>query len=160
MRTWIGIGLVALAATACDEDDATLEGTYDIQIGYIEDTCADDEGTSEAAVMTLVRLDNDLWRIEFGEEGTLEGTLDATGILQASGDALLTLTVDGVPTDVLVDITMQVGQFRTGEIEASGIMVFNGTFPGVEGVCQRTFGAQGDPRDQSSVLLMTGPDGR
>ncbi|HUP19824.1 MAG TPA: hypothetical protein VM778_07705 [Gemmatimonadota bacterium] len=161
MRTWIAIALVGLTGVwACDDgnDDLTLEGTYVLTIAELEDTCDNDQNQYEAT-MTITRLDNDLWRIDFGDEATLNGTLDADGILQAAGQATVTVLVAGAPVEVAADMVMQTGLRLTGEIEASGILTFEGTFPGVEEVCFQEFVAEGQRQNRVPTLLM-GPGAR
>lgn len=158
MRTWIGIGLVGLAGVgACDgQDDVTLEGTYLLSIVETEDDCDGELNSGIQATMTIER-EGDTYTVRFGDQATLVGVIDPEGLLQVSGVSNVPVVVDGETVTVTADMVMQIGQFQTGEIEASGRLTFEGTFPGVEETCEQVFVAAGDRRSLAPTLL-TGPD--
>ncbi|HEY7470988.1 MAG TPA: hypothetical protein VIE68_01445 [Gemmatimonadota bacterium] len=151
---------IALAAAAlllgCDNSPSTgVEGTYPLTLTYTVDECAGDQGRSEALEVTIERDGNDV-TFDLGASGILTGTFN---------EELRTMTVDGT---ILVPVPPpgsgtfpgqmhMVARVTEGELNALGRITFDGTFPGVSGICERFFEASGERNDSLSVFSLTAP---
>ena len=147
----VGAGILILG---CDDSGSFgVEGTYPVTLTYTTDTCAGDVGRSEALEITIERDGNDV-TFDLGTTGTLTGTFDEEN---------RAMTVDGpvqvpVPppgTGTFPGQAHMVARVTEGELNALGTIVFEGTFPGVPGTCQRAFQAVGE-RANLSVFSLTG----
>ena len=149
----IAVGAGVLLIGCDDSDTFGVEGTYPVTLTYTTDTCAGDVGRTEALEITIERDGNDV-TFDLGAAGTLTGTFD---------DENRAMTVDGtiqvpVPppgTGTFPGQAHMVGRVTEGELNALGTIVFEGTFPGVSGTCERAFQARGE-RANLSVFSLTG----
>ncbi|HJR52771.1 MAG TPA: hypothetical protein VJ982_03550 [Gemmatimonadota bacterium] len=149
---WIPILAFALAAPACDNDPSIgVDGTYPITLTYTTDTCVGDEGRSEAVEITIER-DGDNVTITVGEAGVLTGTFeDESRIMTVEG----TILVENPTGGSFPGVMLMFARVTEGEVNISGSITFEGTFPGVSGTCERIFRADG-VRENLSPLPLTG----
>ena len=150
---WIPILACAVAAPACENEPSLgVEGTYPITLTYSRDTCIGDDGRSEAVEITIERDADDV-TITVGEAGFLTGTFDdESRIMTVEGTILVPNPTGGSFPGVM----LMFARVTEGEVNISGSITFEGTFPGVSGTCERIFRASGI-REHLSPLPLTGP---
>lgn len=154
--------MIAVAAgiliLGCDDSGSFgVEGTYRVTLTYTTDTCAVPSavGRSEAIEITITRDGNDVTWDLGGATGTLTGTFDEESRVMTV-DGTIQVPVEPPDTGTFPGQAHMVGRVTEGELNALATIVFEGTFPGVPGTCQRAFGATGD-RANLSVFSLTGP---
>lgn len=120
---------VAIVAAGCDDEDSTFEGRFSVQVFETEDTC---DGTTNGfqVELRIDRVGDNRFTVAFGDDAVLEGSLNSDGILVTQG----TSTAGGFEADMQVNILV-----RRDLLEGNGVLVFDGTFPGVDGVCTQEF---------------------
>jgi hypothetical protein len=147
----VGAGVLLLG---CDDSGSFgVDGTYPVTLTYTTDTCAGDAGRSEALEITIERDGNDVtW--DLGAAGTLTGTFDEEDrTMTVNGTILVPVPPPG--TGTFPGQATMVGRVTEGELNALGTILFEGTFPGVPGTCERSFTARGE-RANLSVFSLTG----
>jgi hypothetical protein len=148
------IALAVLVMVAgCDDTSSTgVEGTYEVTLTYNVDTCVNDVGRSEAIEITIER-EGDNVTFLIGDSGTLTGTFDnETRIMTVDGTILAPDPGGGTFSGEM----LMFARVTEGELNASGGITFEGTFPGVPGTCERAFLATGERRGNLSPFSLTG----
>jgi hypothetical protein len=151
-RAWKFMISSAIVTLGCDRSSTTgVEGTYPLILTYNEDTCADDENTSESFQLRIER-DGDAVTFTLANAGTLTGTFDnETRIMTVQGPIVAQNPGGGTfPGQMFM-----VARVTEGEVNADGRIDFEGTFPGIPGTCSRHFLATGE-RANRSVFPLTG----
>ncbi len=144
MRTFMLLfvtGMVA-SALACDDENDSITGTYNLFIGETMDTCdgiLNDDITSQI----VITRNGDEFTVAFGDDGVLTGQLDNQGLIQVQGPVMVTIDVGGQPTEVAAFMEMQISIIRES-LQATGRLTYDGTHPNSPGVqCIQEFGATG-----------------
>jgi len=144
------VTLIALAVgavtAACGDDDNFFEGEFSLTVFETNDTC---DGTSNTfqVLMEIDQIQGNEFEVRFGDEAVLDGTLNDEGVIVARG----TSTAGGAEAEMLVNILV-----RRESTDGNGVLTFEGTFPGVEGVCTQEFRwTRGDRRDSFAPALPT-----
>ncbi len=147
------VALAAIAAAACDNDPGVgVEGTFPVTITYHVDTCVGDEGRSEAIELTIER-DGDDVTITITDAGTLTGTFNPVDrVMTVNGTILVPNPLGGTFSGEMLMFARVTGD----EVNVSGGITFEGTFPGVSGTCERQFLGSG-PRANLTPFPLTGP---
>jgi len=146
-RIAIPLALAVGAVTAaCGDDDNFFEGEFSLTVFETTDTC---DGTSNSfqVLMEIDQLEGNEFEVRFGDEAILQGTLNDEGVIVARG----TSTAGGIEAEMLVNILV-----RRESTDGNGVLTFEGTFPGVEGVCTQEFRwTRGDRLDSLAPTLPT-----
>jgi hypothetical protein len=132
--------LGCLAGAGCESTPSTgVEGTYELNVSVPVDECTG-QSSSFTAEVTIEREGDDV-TFFFGDEATLTGTIDTESRI---------MTVDGV---ISVEDPDTGGTFpgfmhmearvTEGDIAAVGTITFEGSFPGVPGICTQHFNVTG-----------------
>jgi hypothetical protein len=144
MRTFmllLATGMVA-SALACDDENDSITGTYNLFIGETLDTCdgiLNDDITSQI----VISRNGDEFTVAFGDDGVLTGQLDNQGLIQVQGPVTTTIDVGGQPTEVAAFMEMQISIVRES-LQTTGRLTYDGTHPSSPGVqCIQEFSATG-----------------
>ncbi|HUF89167.1 MAG TPA: hypothetical protein VMR66_04225 [Gemmatimonadota bacterium] len=150
-RTLI-IALLAALAAGCESTPSTgVEGTYQLNVSIPVDECTG-QASSFSAEVTIERVGDNVTFL-FGDAATLTGTIDTESrIMTVEG----TILVDN-PAGGTFPGFMEVSESRVteGSIVGLGTIRFEGTFPGVSGICTQHFSFSGQ-RLNLSPLPLTG----
>jgi len=154
MRTLMLLFVAGLAAwtLACDDDDDSITGTFNLFIGETLDTC---DGTlnDDITSQIVITRNGDDFTVEFGDDGTLTGQLDNQGLIQVQGPVMTTVVVDDVPTEVASFMEIQISIIRD-RLQATGRLTYDGTHPNSPGVqCIQEFGAAGQRPSLAPLVL-------
>ncbi|MEJ2151905.1 MAG: hypothetical protein P8Y29_02875 [Gemmatimonadota bacterium] len=135
------IGMVA-STLACDDENNSITGTFNLFIGETTDTC-DGVLNDDIQSQIVISRDGDDFTVAFGDDGVLTGQLDNQGLIQVQGPVMVTIEVDGQPTEVDSFMEMQISIVRE-VLQATGRLTYDGTHPSSPGVqCIQEFGATG-----------------
>ena len=151
-RTWTLALVAALAAVGCETTPSTgVEGTFQLNVSIPVDECTG-QSSSFSAEVTIEREGDDVTFL-FGDAATLTGTIDTVSrIMTVEG----TILVDN-PGGGTFPGFMHISEARVteGSIVGLGTIRFEGTFPGVSGICTQHFNFTGQ-RLNLSPLPLTG----
>lgn len=149
--TWM-IALVVALAAGCENTPSTgVEGTYQLNVSIPVDECTG-QSSSFSAQVTIERDGDDVTFL-FGDDATLTGTFDdETRIMTVDGTILGNDPDTGGTFPGMMHMEARVTE---GNIAAVGTITFEGSFPGVPGICRQHFNVTGQ-RLNLSPLPLTG----
>ena len=144
---WLGFLLVVgvvLGLVACEDEESEITGTYQANVFESMDTC-DNSRDSYGLEIEITRQGSE-FRVLVNDAGPLTGGLEE-GILVVTG----TVTGGDPPCDATGacprDVRLEMDIRRGRIVEGKGRVTWNGTFPGVSGVCVQEFDFTGFRRD-------------
>jgi len=150
LRIWT-TALIAAFAVGCENTPSTgVEGTYQLNVSIPVDECTG-QSSSFSAEVTIERDGDDVTFL-FGDAATLTGTFDdETRIMTVDG----TILVDNPGGGTFPGFMHMEARVTEGSIAAVGTITFEGSFPGVPGICRQHFNVTGQ-RLSLSPLPLTG----
>ena len=154
MRTLMLLLVAGLAASAlaCDDDENSITGTYNLFIGETLDTC-DGILNDDISSQIVINRNGDEFTVVFGDAGVLTGQLDDQGLIQAQGPVTVTVDVNGEPVMVASFMEIQISISRES-LQATGRLTYDGTHPNSPGVqCVQEFGATGQRPSLAPLVL-------
>lgn len=148
-RTWT-IALVTALVAGCENTPSTgVAGTYQLNVSIPVDECTG-QSSSFSAEVTIERHGDDVTFL-FGDEATLTGTFDdETRVMTVDGTILVTDPDSGGTFPGFMHMEARVTE---GSIAAVGTIRFEGSFPGVSGICTQFFNITGQRLNLSPFPL-------
>ncbi len=146
---------MVVSTLACDDENDSITGTYNLFIVETLDTCDGTLNNNITSQIVISRNGNE-FTVAFGDDGVLTGQLDDDGLIQAQGPVTVTVDVNGQSNEVDAFMQIQI-LIRRETLESNGRLTYDGTHPSSPGLqCTQEFNATGQ-RPSLIPLLLSHP---